>query len=273
MVTSFKRLLIPILCLMTVSCGGGGGGNDAGGSCSVLNARVFGGDVCSGTAQTPVVAVIAIASNGQQLFEAGSCTGSLVTVDDILTSAHCFVDPIRELGQAIVGFAVVAGGTDGEVFRIVNAAIHPGYDQNPGSPFDVAMATLERVPSPPIGPLPLIRTLQTQAGDLLTTFGYGTNNEGEVGLLKAADVVVDRVEGGNLVSVLATSEASVCPGDSGGPAIKELNGLAVIAGVNSFTTITSQCAATGAQEFGFVNIQNRSIIDFIVNYAPDVTVL
>ena len=260
--------------LLLVSCGGGGSDSSGGGgSCSLLNAKVFNGDTCDQTAKTPVVALFPVGDDGTQLFIAGVCTGTLVTLDDIVTSAHCFADPIQELGRTIVGFVAVVGGEDGEAIAITNYALHPLYDGRAASPYDVAVATLRQVPSPAIGPLPIAQSEATLVGDTLTTFGYGTSNKGEIGILKAADIEIEATEGGNLFGTLATSGASICQGDSGGPAIKRIGGVASLAGVNSIGSADiEECAASGAEFFGFVDIQNASILDFISNYAPDIAV-
>ena len=257
---------------LLVGCGGGGGGSsEGGGACSALNAKVFNGEVCDQSARSPVVALFPIASNGSQVGIAGICTGSLVTVDDILTSAHCFVEPIRSQGSAIVGFAAVVGGSNGEARRITNVAIHPNYDGSVASPFDVAMATLESPPSPPIGPVPVLLSQVTKVGQRASTFGYGTDNQGEVGTLKSAELTIDGFAGGNIITTMESSGASICQGDSGGPLIQVINGVSSIVGVNSFGSGNpAQCAAVGSGYSGFVDLQNLSILEFISNYAPDV---
>src|SRR5690606_5732996 len=101
-------------------------------------------------ARSPVVAIVPIASDGERFLPGGFCSGALVTVNDILTSAHCFVDPIQrgeELGRRVVAFVAIVGGSGGEALPIVKAAIHPSYDGQVTSRFDVAMATISKVPS------------------------------------------------------------------------------------------------------------------------------
>jgi hypothetical protein len=188
-----------------------------------------------------------------------------------VTSAHCFVAPIAEFGDQIVGFAAVVGGENGEAMEVVDVQIHPLYDGTPGSPFDVAMATIERVPNPPIGPLPLLTSVQTRVGDDVTTFGYGTSNRGEIGILKAADLSIDEIEDGNLVVVNSKPGDSICQGDSGGPLVKSVNGVTGLIGINSFGDATQdECADSGARIAGFVDIQNPATRSFILSYAADI---
>lgn len=271
----FRQCIYSIFfCLLLSSCSGGGGSSEGGGGCGALGAKVFGGETCDQNARSPVIALFPIAADGEQIVIAGICTGTLVTVDDILTSAHCFTEPLAQFGSQILGFVVLAGGADGEALFVTNAAVHPFYDGQAGSPFDVAMATLEKVPSPAIGPVPVLVSQASKSGQKASTFGYGTSNEGEVGVLKSAELTIAGFQGGNIfVDTADSGGASICQGDSGGPLVQVINGVASIIGVNSFGDVSqSQCAATGGNFSGFVDIQNELILDFISTYAPDVAV-
>jgi|GEM_PF-1856645 len=261
---------------LLAGCGGGGGdGSDnGGGSCSALNAKgakVFGGETCDQAARTPVLALFPLESNGSQITIAGICTASLVTVDDFITSAHCFTDPLAELGSSIVGFGVVAGGSGGEGILVGSYRVHPQYNGVAGSPFDVAMGTLVQIPNPPIGPLPVLSSVATTEGESITTFGYGTSNEGEIGILKAADLTIDSIQNGNIIANSQDAGASVCQGDSGGPIVQVRDGVTAIVGVNSFGDVSQeQCGAVGANISGFVDIQNSAVLPFVLGYVPDV---
>src|SRR5690606_1550914 len=92
---SFLVLVAPVFLILS-GCGGGGGSSGSSSSgCGSLNARIFGGEVCNQAARSPVVVIVPIASDGERFLPGGFCSGALVTVNDILTSAHCFVDPIQ----------------------------------------------------------------------------------------------------------------------------------------------------------------------------------
>lgn len=256
--------------LMMQGCGGGGGGSDIGGNaCSALNAKVFNGETCNQNSRTPVIALFPITESGGQLAVAGICTATLVTVDDFLTSAHCFVDPVLE-NPDLVGFVAVVGGQE---IAVVNLAIHPNYNGQVGSRYDVAMGTLQRLPNPAIGPVPLLVSQFTAVGQEASAFGYGTNNLGEVGTLKSAEFLIDAFSSGNILATQTSSEASICQGDSGGPLLQIVDGVTSLVGVNSFVFSTSeQCAASGSPVSGFVDIQNDLILEFIAGYAPDFAV-
>lgn len=270
----FTRTALILVAIAFLGCGGGGGGNGSASSgCSVLDAKIFGGESCDQTSRSPVVLIVAVGQQNGQTFPLYSCTGALVTLDDVVTSAHCFTiaDSIaQQHGLTIVGFGAGVGGLDGEVRLFTRVALHPQYDGAAGSPFDIAMATLDRVPQPPIGPLPLLVSEPAGPGSRITAFGYGTNMQGEAGELRAADFTVTGLQSGNLI-VVGDGANSICPGDSGGPAIyRSRRGVAAIAGVNSFTL--SQCIQSAATGFGFVNIQSEAVIKFLTAYAPDIAV-
>src|SRR5690606_33455182 len=144
-------------------------------------------------ARSAVVAIVPVATDGAELRIAGICSGTLVTINDIATSAHCFVQPALQLGDRLAGFVALVGGADGDVIPIVNASVHPRYNGAVGSRFDFAMATLAEVPEPPIGPVPVLLGRSIEIGSKVTAFGYGTNNDGEVGVLKAADFRIDLI--------------------------------------------------------------------------------
>lgn len=259
---------------LLVGCGGGGGSGDSAGGCGLLNAKIYNGDTCNQTAKTPVVALFPVASNGERLQIAGICTASLITIDDIVTSAHCFLTPYLMHRDNLKGFVAVAGGENGEAFILTNLMLHPNYDGKIGSPYDIAVATLDRVPNPAIGPLPISVSTQTTVGDDVTAFGYGTGNKGEIGKLKAAEFIIEGLAGNNFVATEASGNGSICQGDSGGPLVRYVNNKAALVGVNSFVTAESaECASTGSPISGFVNVQMPGILDFIREYAPDAAVL
>lgn len=267
---SIKIILMFLLVVVTCGCGGGGGGGAN--SCSILNARVFNGDQCSNTAQTPVVSLSVKLMDGSTQ---SICTGTLITLNDILTSGHCLLALLEAVDQ-IADFRIIVGGTaDGEGLHIVKVAFHPFYDGSVGSPYDVAMMTLESVPNPPIGPLPLLLSEITGAGSTITAYGYGKNEDKADFTLRAATFKITKIAGGNIFVVNENPEKSICPGDSGGPAVYVTSqGVATLAGVNSFAISLSGsfCESAATEVSGFVDIQNPDILNFILSYAPDAAV-
>ncbi|MEZ4754354.1 MAG: S1 family peptidase [Bdellovibrionota bacterium] len=273
--SKFKFILIGLSIFTLTACGSSSSKENQTASeragCGDLGAqRIFNGEVCSQDFRSPVVAILTGAFVGDQLVEAYLCTGALVTIDDVVTSAHCFTQVAINNPGTDLAAVVIVGGAAGETLGLANLAFHPLYDLTAGSPFDIAMLTLERVPNPPIGPIPFALSQSTLPADLVTAFGYGTNNHGEIGELKAADITIEAIEGGNMFGLLATSGSSLCAGDSGGPVVKQLNGITSLVGINSFNIFENNCAVAGAPISGMIDIQFPTILDFMVGYAPDI---
>ena len=264
-----KKLFLFAGCLISLGCGGGGGESS---DCSTLGAKIFGGETCNQSSRSPVVQIAALVQRGNSEEPFYICSGALVSLNKVLTSAHCFASitqEAREKGLSISGFIARVGGDQGETIRLSQFILHPGYNETgpAGSPFDIAVASLSRVPSPPIGPIPLLVSEVTVPGSEITAFGYGTNDEGTDSILKAESFVVSEARGGNLI-VVGDGDTSICPGDSGGPAVYTTkSGTVALAGVNSFGS--ELCSDAASDFFGFVDIQFLPVFDFIVSQVPD----
>lgn len=252
--------------LLVSACGGGGGGVDYGGNaCNSLNARVinkvFGGESCNQNARTPVV-FLELMSNDQVI---GICTGSLITIDDVLTSAHCLNN--REIN----GINVYIGGKEGELISAVRGDMHPFYRGEIGSPYDIGIVTLARVPNPPVGPIPILLSTLTQPGQDFSTFGYGKSENNNYAELRSVELTINSFDrAGNIIASLEDKNASICSGDSGGPIVQVVNGVTSLIGVNSYVTGTQQsCVSDPSIYSGFVDLQYQDIIDYIGAMAPD----
>lgn len=252
------------LSILLSACGGAkkeeAKGRKASG-CSSINARVYGGESCKKSVRAPVVKLFMSNKNGQM----SVCSGTLVTLDDILTSAHCLIDGVDEVVALI-------GGEKGEWIPVVDLQIHPKFGFAPGDPYDLAMLTLRKIPSPVVAPLPIGEKKKTKKGELATAFGYGLNEQKEQYLLKSVDVKIEEKSDGNIFAKKKTSNGSICGGDSGGPLTQNSDGQTVLIGVSSFGDGLSDCQREGASFSGFVDIQRRDVMKFIKDYAPDAAV-
>jgi V8-like Glu-specific endopeptidase len=229
------------------------------GGCGTINAKVYGGESCKDTARTPVVKLIITMRDGRM----STCSGALVTVNDILTSAHCF----RRKPEEVVA---LVGGEKGEWISVSKIAIHPSFKDQVGDPYDLAMATLNKLPNPLIGPLPILEKKKVKEGDGATAFGYGLNEEKDPYQLKSTDVKIEDKMGGNIFAMDKTSNGSICGGDSGGPLTYLADDkVASLIGVNSFGDALSDCQNEGSRFSGFVDLQRKDVMKFIQSYAPD----
>jgi hypothetical protein len=252
-----RKTGILLLATIITACGGGGEGSSSN-ACGDLNVKVFGGEQCN-FSRSPVVAIVGFSESGVPI---SNCSATMVTTNDALTAAHC-----AAVTAAPGGAGVFA---DGQFFKIVAGRNHPKYNGDTTSPYDVAMITIDGVLD--IGRVPLLLSDPIAAGERITIFGYGKNEESS-SIPQASDFragymelsVVDRFQ---FAAFFDTTGSAICQGDSGGPATQTVDGVTSIVGVTSFTVRGCQDGSAS----GFVNVQNPEIHNFIRAYAPDVAV-
>lgn len=255
------KKLLTVLFVFLTGCSGGGSGDSEDNPCSTLNIKLSGGEQCN-VSRSPVIVLAAFDAAANVI---GICSATMVTIDDALTAAHC-----SELG-VVPGVVDVVAYVNQEIHSIVKAANHPLWDGQAGSPYDVAMITIDKPID--IGPVPLILSKPLAVGEQITVYGYGktTSDSALIGnvAFRAASMEISALTQQNLFS---TSEVTVCPGDSGGPVIQEVNGVAGLVGVSSFILPLTGTECESGNVGGFVNTQNSQIYEFIRAYSPDVAI-
>lgn len=185
---------------------------------------------------------------GALLYDLGNgpetgCTGTLIAPTVVLTAAHC-VDP-QLGGDALVGFTLVHDTTVGvppmtavarklahEQFDI-SAEIEPGL----GHFFDIGLVVLA-APITDVAPIYLPRPSdgpELLADADLTIVGYGrtTNANQDVGVMYDATTKLVSLNEFELQVSHGQDQPQNCHGDSGGPALTELNGHTRTVGVVS----------------------------------------
>lgn len=192
------------------------------------------------------------------------CSGAFIDKRVFLTAGHC-IESLSASGYE------VDGGTDAFndpewIIRADSVHRHPGFVlDDTGIDHDVGIIVLEEdAPVTPYRWLDLDPDAETYAvGTEFTAVGYGItsgNGSGD-GVKRTVDLEMVEIYS-NLFFYDASNGGNTCSGDSGGPALKVIDGYTTVIGVVSFGD--QNCSQYGAD---MRTDDNRTFID---DYAdPD----
>lgn len=212
--------------------------------------------------------------------EAYDCGGSVLSELQIVTAAHCVINP-RTLQRFAVGdIAVIAGvssipTTERTIQRraVASFRVHPGYVPTLGgvSPDDVAVITLTSaldLSGAAVRTIPLIGGTHYPApgtGGLISGFGRQVASGTPDGRLYAlgtsiGDPLACGGDANATVLCVTSPTGSACEGDSGGP----LTIGAVLAGVASFVSTNGPTGGCGVGSVnGYTNLAAPEIALFV----------
>jgi V8-like Glu-specific endopeptidase len=182
--------------------------------------------------------------NGQQTdkFEAvgivnDGCTGTLIAPNVVLTAGHC----VENYDGGFMGDKDGTFEVNGQSYTTTSVVAHHDYDGAAiGSDHanDIAIMVLDQNVAG-VEPIEINRTVP-YVGQTLTLVGFGgggtgdAGHNGDFGTKRVGETPIDFVSS-TLVSwnFDNNSESNTAPGDSGGPALIDLDGVFYVAGVTS----------------------------------------
>ncbi|KAJ2082888.1 Kallikrein-14 [Coemansia sp. RSA 988] len=224
---------------------------------SNLNPRIMGG---TGADFSKYPFIVYLYNQAERTF----CGGSIISDQWILTAAHCIKtattsDLLVYIGQAEYDLDTSKG------VKVADIRNHPEYnDQTMVN--DISLLRLESPVSSDKATTISIDSQSVGDGETLTALGWGytsaTGTTASKQLMKGDLKTLSKQQCGSIdtnfngnngprICVAADTGADTCPGDSGGPLIREQGGKNVLVGITSFGTagsgqsITSNCGGKG----------------------------
>ncbi|WP_437784442.1 S1 family peptidase [Sorangium sp. So ce1097] len=193
------------------------------------SAGIIGGTVDHG--DPAVVQILGNRPNKPESVE--TCTATLIAPKVLLTAAHCVVTWIYFDYEVQAFLGTDRWVEDGPYVSVKEVHMHPQYDYRDTTlGYDIAVAILDE----PLGiePVPYNRTPLTQAavGQPVRLIGYGEDESGWGNVKKHVSTTVHTVEPMRLG--FGDAAHHTCKGDSGGPALMDVNGVPTLVGVTSY---------------------------------------
>lgn len=262
-------LILAVLLTSTFTgCSSGGGDDDSSelsnSACGVLGLnsrsqeRIVNGTECQSAGQAPVVR-LAFLNGSNQI---GFCSGSMITANDVLTAAHCFLGNPNQV-------VMIRGDSLNPSERFVASAwsVHPDFREEGGLVVnDVAVVHLNRNTTLPT--LPVLMSERVSKGEIVSIFGYGTDENGTFDFqdLESGEMRISDVTATHIAARFDGEGSNTCQGDSGGPVVSQRAGFAAIAGLTS--TGTQLDCLQGDTTF-FTNLELESVLTFLQRVVPD----
>jgi len=267
MTSKITRLLLgtTILLLLT-SCSSSSsdsGDSPSSDACSVLglNTRIVNGTPCQ-EGGSPIVRLQITTTTGVGAL----CSGTLVTPDKVVTAGHCFFNPVSRVVVQV----------DGRSADASSVQVHPQLSVdliNSAVINDVAIVTLAQ-PLNNQPTLPLLLSSNTSNNDIISIFGYGIDQNGEVGILRSGQMKVSMISPNHIFSNFDGEGSNTCSGDSGGPAVLQVTrgDGRLITGIVGLTSSGSLVTCEPGDLSLFTNLQGASVVDFLTGNIPGLRV-
>lgn len=223
------HFILPCLLTTFVGCAYGGGSG-----AGIPNT----GRIVGGSPENNYAAVGALMENGAQF-----CTGTLVTPTEVVTAAHCVADNPNRSGVSFFIGNDANNPSSGTSIPVSGMFPHPSFDWY-SLANDIAVVRLSSAAS--VSPIPINTEPMTSewlgVRPLFVGFGITVGGGQDNGRKRSVRIAITEI--GDTQFGYADSEANTCNGDSGGPALSEVNGSLRILGVTSYGDI--YCSTYGA---------------------------
>ena len=201
----------------------------------------------------------------------GSCSGTLVATNLVLTAGHCVSD-----SGSPSDYSVFVGD---EAHSVEEVWQHGAYDPNDGdeaaAPYDLGMLVLS-VPVTNYAPVPILTGHRLRKGEQYYLAGYGTNEDTSdptrsfFDNFKIGATKLEYRDASLLWGTHTPFGSSICAGDSGGPAYLVDGDLVALVGVASIglnTESENECILVQDGEFAHVDLQSATSRDFLSEFA------
>jgi hypothetical protein len=126
-----------------------------------------------------------------------------------------------------------------------------------------------------VAPVPVLSDLPIKPRDSFSVVGRGINETPEsaqnLGAGRVGTIAAEDVNGTVIIASNSSSSSSTCPGDSGGPLLRNIGGFTAIAGVVSAGTNDAdeagRCIPSRSELSVFVDLQSASSRAFLAQFA------
>lgn len=260
------RLVSTLLMATAVGCGGGDKSSPQNTTQAPEN-RIING-VAVDPASFPQIVRLNIFKAVPEGIGQSICTGTVIGKYGVLTAAHCLEGSLMAVG-------IESGVAD--VVAATGFSIHPLRNTSPLDPNfkDVAILLTGDYSTDSGTPIPLpvlgIDSLAMNIGEAFLISGYGLDENGEIGTLKAGQMVTSAVTTDRIFSIF-DQFSDTCFGDSGGPAVRTrvdeagIPLFSAIAGVVEAGT-SPECAQ--GETASFTAVSEPTVIQFLRDTVPD----